>query len=159
MSEEIEKVKELLILLDLKYKASIEQVNSLGLSVLMEFNSKYDKFNTTQALDVLNKIDRILQGKDEDIKDLQQQVDRRILEVKDWQKDTNKLEQQLKEKDLEIEMFKIYTDEKLKVNTHQVCEKVRECVKNKTYIKHIYNQALSLQDDILKLLDKIEKGE
>ena len=54
--EDIEKLKNLLIKLDLKYKAMKDELNVEGLMVLMTFDQEYRQFNTVNALDVINNL-------------------------------------------------------------------------------------------------------
>ena len=53
---DIEKVKNLLIKLDLKYQASKDQLNVNGIMALFDFDKEYKEFNTINALDVLNNL-------------------------------------------------------------------------------------------------------
>ena len=57
---DIEKVKNLLIKLDLKYKATKDQLNANGIMVLINFDKEYKEFNTINALDVLNNLENKL---------------------------------------------------------------------------------------------------
>lgn len=57
---DIEKVKNLLIKLDLKYKATKDQINMNGIILLFNFDKEYEEFNTVNALDVLNKLENQL---------------------------------------------------------------------------------------------------
>lgn len=57
---DIEKVKNLLIKLDLKYKATKDQLNTNGIMVLIDFDKEYKEFNTINALDVLNNLENKL---------------------------------------------------------------------------------------------------
>lgn len=57
---DIEKVKNLLIKLDLKYKATKDQLNTNGIMVLIDFDKEYKEFNTINALDVLNNLENNL---------------------------------------------------------------------------------------------------
>ncbi len=57
---DIEKVKNLLIKLDLKYKATKDQTNTNGIILLLNFDKEYKEFNTVNALDVLNKLENQL---------------------------------------------------------------------------------------------------
>lgn len=57
---DIEKVKNLLIKLDLKYKATKDQLNANGIMVLIDFDKEYKEFNTINALDVLNNLENKL---------------------------------------------------------------------------------------------------
>ena len=54
---DIEKVKNLLIKLDLKYKATKDQTNMNGIILLLNFDKEYKEFNTVNALDVLTKLE------------------------------------------------------------------------------------------------------
>ena len=51
---DVDKVKNLLIKLDLKYQASKDKVNTVGLTMLTDFEQEYKDFNTLNALDVIN---------------------------------------------------------------------------------------------------------
>ena len=57
---DIEKVKNLLIKLDLKYKATKDQTNMNGIILLLNFDKEYKEFNTVNALDVLTKLENRL---------------------------------------------------------------------------------------------------
>lgn len=57
---DIEKVKNLLIKLDLKYKATKDKLNTNGIMVLIDFDKEYKEFNTINALDVLNNLENKL---------------------------------------------------------------------------------------------------
>lgn len=57
---DIEKVKNLLIKLDLKYKATKDQINMNGIILLFNFDKEYKEFNTINALDVLNNLENKL---------------------------------------------------------------------------------------------------
>lgn len=57
---DIEKVKNLLIKLDLKYKATKDQLNTNGIMVLIDFDKEYKEFNTINALDILNNLEKQL---------------------------------------------------------------------------------------------------
>ena len=50
----------LLIKLDLKYKATKDQLNANGIMVLIDFDKEYREFNTINALDVLNNLENKL---------------------------------------------------------------------------------------------------
>lgn len=57
MDKNIEKIKNLLIDLDLKYKATKDELGPEGFDMLYNFEDRYNKFGILDALDVLNKIE------------------------------------------------------------------------------------------------------
>lgn len=66
---DIDKLKNLLIKLDLKYHATKDQINANGVMALMDFDREYKEFNTINALDVINDMyERLLTLSDEKIK-------------------------------------------------------------------------------------------
>ena len=69
MDKELEKVKTLLIKLDLEYQAKQDKLNAQGYAALMDFPNDYKKFNTINALDVLNKLKDKLTSQEIDLSD------------------------------------------------------------------------------------------
>ena len=69
MDKELEKVKTLLIKLDLEYQAKQDKLNAQGYAALMDFPNDYKKFNTINVLDVLNKLKDKLNSQEIDLSD------------------------------------------------------------------------------------------